>query len=149
MLGALAVELVLVLRSRGLSPVAYASARQGILSVAQWLLLPSLTLVLFTGLMAMAATPAYQNAGWAWVKTLLGVSVLEGTLGGVIGPAKDAARLSAEALTGAGDAVNLRDALRHEWGGLWVMLALSILNVALSIWRPRLSRAPIAHDPEE
>jgi len=139
MMGALAAQLILVFRSRAMPPAPYAALRMSIETLTQWLLLPSLTLVLLSGLIAIAVHPPYHNAGWAWVKALLGVSVLEGTLGGVQGPARQAAELSAKVLTGEADPVAMADVVRHEWGGLWVILALAVANVALAIWRPRLS----------
>ena len=56
------------------------AARQAIAAIARYVLLPSLALVLVTGLLAIAATRGYHDAGWAWVKALLGIGVFEATL---------------------------------------------------------------------
>jgi hypothetical protein len=65
--GSFAACIVLIAKTPTPSLIAYAAMRQGIAAIAQWLLLPSLGLVLISGLLAIAATNAYKNAAWAWV----------------------------------------------------------------------------------
>ena len=44
-------------------------------------------------------------------------------------------------LAGQADAMNqVAAALRTEWGALWLMLGLGLVNIVLAVWRPRLSR---------
>ena len=136
--GSFAACIVLIAKTPTPSLIAYAAMRQGIAAIAQWLLLPSLGMVLISGLLAIAATNAYKNAAWAWVKALLGISVFEGTLLTINASARRAADLAALAASGHGDAVQLAEVLRTEWGGLWLLLGLSIGNVALAVWRPRI-----------
>jgi hypothetical protein len=31
-------------------------------------------------------------------------------------------------------------ALRTEWGALWLMLGLGLVNIVLAVWRPRFGR---------
>lgn len=51
------------------------------------------------------------------------------------------AALAPEALASAlPDAEAVAPLLRTEWRGLWTMLALSLLNLLLAVWRPRLRR---------
>jgi len=43
-------------------------------------------------------------------------------------------------MSGRGDAAQLAEALHAERGGLWLLLALSLANVVLAVWRPRIYR---------
>ncbi len=123
-MGAFAACLVLVLTApdpeESLS--GHAAVRSGIAAVSRYILVPSLLLVLCSGLLAMAVNPALQDAGWAWLKALLAAT------GGPWGPA------TLEAL------------LRTERGGLRGLLALSVANIVIAVWRPRFRRGD-AHAP--
>ena len=138
--GSLAACIVLVATAPADSLVGYAAVRQGIAAISQWLLVPSLAIVLVSGLLAIAANRAYHDAGWAWIKALLGIVMFEGTLIAVSASARRAAELSALAAAGEGDPAQLAEVLRTEWGSLWLILALSIANVLLAVWRPRILR---------
>jgi hypothetical protein len=139
-LGAFAASLVLIAAAP--SPhelLAYAAARQGIAAIARWLLVPSLALVLISGLLAMVANDAYMEAGWAWIKALLGLSMFEGSLVTVSGSARHAAQLAALAASGQPDPAQLAEVLRTERGGLWLLLLIALANIVLAVWRPRIS----------
>jgi hypothetical protein len=139
-MGSFAACLVLVLKGPTQPLAAYAAVRQSIAAISQWLLLPSLVLVLISGLLSIAANSAFHNAAWAWAKALLGLSLFEGTLATIDASARRAAELAALAVRGQGDAVQLAQVLRTEWGGLWLLLALSLANIVLAVWRPRFFR---------
>jgi len=139
--GSFAACIVLVATAPTHSLVAYAAARQGIAAVAQWLLVPSLAIVSVSGLLAIAANKAYVDAGWAWLKAFLGISMFEGTLLTVAASARRAAELSAMAVAGHSDPAELAQILRTERGGLWLLLGLSLANIVIAVWRPRLRPA--------
>lgn len=141
MMGAMACLLVLLAflpEPARLSDYALMRAAMG--AIAGWILLPSLALTLVSGLLAMAATRAYQNAGWALVKLATGVVVFEAGFVGVVGPMQDEAARSAAALTDAAAQAALAQTAGAETGTLWVLMGVAAVNVALGVWRPRLSR---------
>jgi hypothetical protein len=90
----------------------------------------------------MAMGRAFHNAGWAWVKLLSGVLVFEGSLQGIIGPLRQEAERSAAALAGNGTAAGLAGTLGPERNTLIVLILVATLNVALGVWRPRLTSIP-------
>jgi hypothetical protein len=137
LMGSLAVSVVLASIAPTGSLVAYAAHRQDMAAISKWLVLPSLVLVTISGLLAILANRAYLDAGWAWFKALLGISMFEGTLLTVAASARRAAELSTMAAAGNGDLAALAPVLRSEWHGLWFLIALSLANVVLAIWRPR------------
>lgn len=139
--GAVAAQLVLLSFVPDPSSLeAYAQARSTMNGIAQWLVLPSLTLVLLTGLWSMAITPAFHNAGWVWLKLAMGILVFKGVLFSIIAPAEREALLAASALAGQTDIAQLAQSVSEERGVLWVILFVSIANVVLGVWRPRFSR---------
>jgi uncharacterized membrane protein len=139
LLGALAACLILVLTTPHEPLTAYAATRVGIASIARYLLVPSLALVLTSGLLSVSANSVYIDAGWVWVKVVMGLAMFEGTLVAVAGSARHAAELATLAASGSPDPVALAEALRTERGGLWLMIALSVANIVLGVWRPRFS----------
>jgi hypothetical protein len=139
-IGCFAACIVLIVTAPVQSPVAYAAVRQGIAAIMRWLLVPSLAVVLISGLLAIAANRAYANAGWAWVKALLGVTMFEGTLLTVGASARRAADLSAAVAAGHADPAELAQMAHGEWSTLWLLLSLSLVNVLLAVWRPRFGR---------
>jgi len=148
-LGALVACVVLVVTAPEESLEGYAAVRRGIAALSKWVLVPSLLLVLVSGLAAIAANRAYMDAGWAWIKALSGIVIFEGTLMNIDGTAQRAAELAATAAAAAGgagavgpDAALLAALLRTEWLGLWTMIALSVANIVIGVWRPKLRRLP-------
>jgi hypothetical protein len=137
-MGAMASLLVLLNASPPPSELAgYALVRGAMGEIATYIVLPSFALTLIPGLLAIAATPAFHNAGWAWIKAATGVLIFAGGLH-AIAPVQEEARLAAEALAGRLDAARLDPGAVGEAATLWVLLAVSTANVVLGVWRPRI-----------
>jgi hypothetical protein len=117
---------------------AYHAIRVAIDSIARWLLLPSLTLVLTSGLAALAAHAPFRDQRWVWAKLLLGLSMFEGTLVSVQGPAQYGAEITAKAVAGEISVAEMIPLLPDEKDVLWLVLTLALINVILAVWRPRL-----------
>ncbi len=137
--GSFATCLILFMTAPRNSLNAYAVTCQAIATIAQWLLVPSLALVLVTGLLAMILNSVYLEAGWAWLKALLGIGIFEGTLQTVVAGARRAAELSVLATSGHGDPAQLSQLLRAESNGLKLLLLLCLVNIVLGIWRPNFN----------
>lgn len=115
----------------------FAALRQVQGTVATWLLLPSMVIVVASGLLSVAITPAFHDVGWVWVKLAFGILVLEGTLVFVQAPMERAAERARLALEGEVPVAALGQTLPNEWGPFWVIMGVAVLNVALGVWRPR------------
>ncbi len=116
----------------------FAQMRQTISLLCNYLLLPSLALALVTGLLAMAVHRPFQELRWVWIKAFLGLSMFEGTLAVIQSKADYAAAIAAKIATGEEPATALDSALRSEWVSLGAIVALSIANIVLGVWRPAL-----------
>ncbi len=124
------------------TPATYADLRQSIAALSSYVLVPSLALALISGLLSMAVHQPYLDKRWAWVKAAMGIIMFKGVLtiaGFKAVPAAALARRIAE-----GEAVGplLEETIAYEWSVLVVILALSVANVVLGVWRPRLERRP-------
>jgi len=139
-MGSLLVLLTILPPSSSLAE--YASIRGAMGSIATWIFFPSLGLTLISGLVAIAYSRAYHNAGWVWAKALSGILLFESGFVGVLGPMQQEAERSAAALAGEADPTTLAASLTAERNTLWILLAVATFNVAFGIWRPRLTRLP-------
>ena len=132
--GGLAACLVLNLMAPPLGTAEYAGTRQAIALIARYVLLPSMGVVLVSGLLAIAATRGYHNAAWAWVKAFLGLAVLQATLI-TVGAAREQAEL---AVAVAADPAVMSSLMQSERKTLWLLIAISVVNIVLAVWRPKL-----------
>jgi len=139
-MGSLAALLVLAkLAPPPDSLAGYALIRAVMADIGAWIVLPSIVVTLIPGLLAIAVTRAFHNAGWAWIKAATGLLIFAGGLH-ALAPIQDEARFSAEALAGKMDPATLSGISGGELVTLWLLLAVSTANVALGVWRPRIAR---------
>ncbi len=131
--GALAACLVINLTANPASSVDFAASRQMFSAIAQYVLIPSMAVVVVSGLIAMMATRGHQDAGWAWVKAVLGISVFVATVRLVGASSKQDELAAAVTDPGMLDAM-----LRSERNMLWLLIALCVVNVVLAVWRPKM-----------
>lgn len=117
-------------------PAGFVASRELVAAICKWVLVPSLAVVLVSGLLAIAATRGYHSAGWAWVKAATGLLLFEATLVTVAASTRQA-ELAAAAV--AGDRSFAVALLASERATLWVLLGLAAANVVLAVWRPRLA----------
>lgn len=120
---------------------AYAETRQVLAALANYLLLPSLALALVSGLLAMAVHKPFLDLRWVWAKAVLGLSLFEATLAVVQAKASSAAEAAARLAGGEGDAALLAEIIANERPTLFAILALSVAQIVLGIWRPGLGAA--------
>ncbi len=140
--GGLVACLVINLTASRASSVEFATARHLFSAISQYVLIPSMAVIVVSGLIAMMATRGYQDAGWAWVKAVLGISVFVATVR-VVGGGNSQSELAAAATgatgaTGATDPAVIDALLRGERNMLWVLIVLCVVNVVLAVWRPKL-----------
>ena len=131
--GGLAACLVINLAPAGASPAKFIAAREAFDAIASYVLVPSLAVILVSGLLAIAATRGFHDAGWAWVKALLGISLFEATLLTV-----GASRHSTELVAAAADPMLLAKMLTSERNTLLLLIGICVANILLAVWRPKL-----------
>jgi hypothetical protein len=122
------------------TPARYADIRFTIDALCDYVLMPSLALALVTGLLSMAVHRPFQEMRWAWIKALLGIGMFEATLGLIQAKADYAAKISAKMVSGEAAPDALDVALANEWTALGAIMAISVANIVLGIWRPSFSK---------
>jgi len=137
-----ALAVVVILAPASIGTAAYVPIMVAMAKIAAWIIGPSLVLTVITGLLAMVANPAFYEAGWVWAKAATGLALLEGGLR-VIGPLQDEAKRAGAALATGADAADVARLLTSEENTLWLLLAVSVANIALAVWRPRLPKIPV------
>lgn len=139
---AAALAIILILTPAAIGTAGYAPILVATSKIAAWIISPSIVLTIVTGLLAMLANPAFQDVGWVWAKAATGILILQAGLH-VLGPIQEEAKRAAGALAGGSDPANAARLLEAEVNTLWVLLAVSVANIALGVWRPRFPEYPV------
>ena len=140
--GVLASMLLLSLTADDSSDSAFAVARRAIQTLGESLGLPSLVLLMLTGMLLTMKQPALVEARWLWAKALLGLLVSGLVLVMVQPGVMRAAALAEMVLQGSMSVRTLEAAIRMERIGVAISVALALLAIGLAVWRPRLGRRP-------
>ncbi|WP_299623663.1 DUF2269 family protein [Pelagibius sp.] len=148
LIGGLGCYMILLVIAPQETPAAYADMRQSIAAVSSYVLVPSLGVALVSGLLSMAMHPPFLDKRWAWLKAVMGFILFKSVLMVIDARADHAAAISQEVADGAPVAETLDTALASEWYALGIVMALSVANVVVGIWRPRLARREQARAAE-
>lgn len=137
LIGGLAAYMLMLMLAPQATPADYATLRETIKAISDYLLLPSLALALVTGLLAMVVHYPFQEKGWVWIKAATGILMFKGILTIVSAKAGRAAVMSRQIAEGTAPPDALDQLIGLEWGALWTVMALSVANVVLGVWRPK------------
>ncbi len=140
LIGGLLAYMVILITAPQATPSSYADMRVTIAANSNHVLLPSLAVALISGLLAMAAHRPDTEKVWAWIKAATGIPMFKGVLTIVGAKADYAASVSERIASGEVDVEVLETALAYEWQALITILAISVLNVVLGVWRPNIKR---------
>lgn len=135
--GLAAYALVLIFAPEITDVSQHLALRSSLAGVSKWMILPSMIIVVVSGLLAMIVHYPFMNAPWVWLKALTGLLIFEATLASIDAPSQAAKRAAIDAVEGNVDLATLNALLDKEWMALWILLGLSVANVVLAIWRPR------------
>lgn len=142
LIGGLGCYMILLVVAPQDTPAAYADLRLSIAAISNYVLIPSMALAIISGLLSMAFHAPFLDKGWVWIKASMGILMFKGVLTVVGAKADYTAALAQRLADGEPVAGLLATAITYEWAMLGVIMALSVANVVLGIWRPgRLRRA--------
>ena len=139
LIGGLGCYMILLAFAPQETPAGYADLRQSIAAISSYIVLPSLAIAVISGLLAMMVHRPFLNKGWVWLKAAAGILMFKGVLTIVGSKADHAAAVSRQIAEGEPLAEVLEQAIAYEWHILYVIMAISVANVVVGIWRPRRS----------
>ena len=143
--GGMVVILVLLDTIDATSPGAVAGMHAAIALVCGGLVVPSLVVLLLTGMLLVVARPQLINARWVWAKAFFGVIVAATLLAGFQPLVNALASMSSTGTLGTppGPLANMVETER--WAA-YLTLANVVAAMAIAVWRPRLGRAAAKQD---
>lgn len=141
LIGALLGHMLILWHAPQATVEQYATLRETISQIARFILVPSLGVSLVSGLIALLVHQHYQSRRWVWVKAVMGFLMFESTLAVTQSKAVAAADFASRIARGENVAETQRllaEAIQSEWTVLYALMALSLAQMALGIWRPKL-----------
>lgn len=136
--GGILVSLVLGVTVDATSPSGAATVHAAIAHVGGAVVVPSLVIVLLTGMLLVVSRPQFISARWVWVKAALGIATGAVVLL-MLQPAVNAAATVAIGGAEGGRAmVPLSEVVQGEHFAAYLALVLVALAAVVAIWRPRL-----------
>jgi hypothetical protein len=140
--GLVALMVVLVVAPASIGAPGYASLVIAMAKIGGWVIGPSVLLTVGSGVLSLGFTPAFHNSLWAWAKAATGIAAFEGSLL-VLGPLQAEAKRLALNQTGGLDPESAARLFESASATLWVLFAICVANIALGVWRPRLTKSPV------
>jgi hypothetical protein len=119
----------------------FADQRAIIGLIGTWLLLPSMAVVLTSGLLSMVVHQPFMEQRWVWTKAALSFLVFLATLH-LQGLAVNSAAFAASIPPGEPVPPALAADLAHEDLMIGIVLAVSVANIVFGVWRPRMKPRP-------
>jgi hypothetical protein len=144
--GGLVIALVLVDTVDATSPAATAAMHAAIALICAGVIVPSLVVVVLTGMFLVVARPALIGARWVWVKALLGVAVVVAVLGYLQPAMLAAASMATAGALGDSALGPLPAVVAAELGAAWWTRALVVVAGVVAVGRPRLGAGRAATD---
>lgn len=142
LIGGLSAEIVLLSTAEISTVDEFVWLRGTITAIGNYVLLPSLAIGLISGFLSMIVHRPFMDAGWAWIKAAIGILMFKGILTIIGDKAAAGERLSQEIAAGASLQNSLKAMMSYEWATLWVVLGISVANVVIGVWRPRIMPRP-------
>ncbi|MGE5160807.1 MAG: hypothetical protein ACM3O5_04795 [Betaproteobacteria bacterium] len=144
--GGIVVILVLLDTIDATSPASAAGMHAAIALVCGGLVVPSLVVLLLTGMLLVVARPQLISARWVWAKALVGVIVAIAILAGFQPLVLALASMSATGALGDAPPGPLASTVETERWAAWLTLANIVVAMAIAVWRPRLGRPAPGRD---
>jgi hypothetical protein len=142
--GGIVVILVLLDTIDPSAPSAVAGMHAAIALVCSALVVPSMVVMLLTGMLLVVARPHLINARWVWAKAFFGVIVAATILAGFQPLVNALASMSATGALGDAPPGPLSTTVETERYAAYLALANILAAIVIAVWRPRLGREPTA-----
>ncbi len=138
--GGLAASAVLAEFADQAPPGVLAALRLSMAEIGETLIVPSLVLIIVSGMLLLVARPMLVHARWVWAKAVLALVMAIVALAVVQPGARRAAVLASEAALGTPALEAMVQATEADRIGGAIAMVLALLAIVLAVWRPRLGQ---------